>query len=382
MTIPPTTSWGVYLHTPWCKTRCPYCAFAVETTPPQWEAWVDAILAHFQQESAFFSGPAAHVYFGGGTPSLAPPSALAKVLAAIPRTHNAEVTVEANPGTIDKDRLLQLVDIGVNRLSVGIQTFSPEIARVLSRGHTVGQASALLATIATIDGFRSWSADLIFAVPGETLDHLNHDLQCLVDSGAPHVSVYGLSYEPGTPLTRARDAGRIVPATEDDWEQQYSRVVEVLENAGLERYEVSNFSLPGHRAQHNNHVWRGGHYMGLGPSAHGFRPDGTRTLCPPDVATYLSQPTVSIEQPDAHEAAIDVLLSTFRHKDGTPFQLLEERTGYTLQRAALREVEARKLLVWETDRVRLLPQGWNVADGLVRLLVEALAPTADLSFAP
>jgi len=367
-----TAPFGIYVHWPWCRVRCPYCAFYVETDTPRWTAWADGVLAHYTAERPHFPGAAEHLYFGGGTPSLAPARAIGRIIQAIDTTPDAEVTAEANPGTVDRHTLDQLVAVGVNRLSVGIQTFQPTLARLLSRAHTVHDAQRLLGLVRETDGLRSWSADLIFAVPGETLDHLRDDLARLIDSGAPHVSIYGLSYEPGTPLTRARDAGRLTPADPDAWFDQYALVVDTLEAAGLARYEVSNFARPGHHARHNHHVWRAGHYMGLGPSAHGFRPDGTRTTAPRDVEAWLARPESTTDQPGPHDAAVDFVLSTLRHRDGLHVPTLLRRTGRAIDLQRLAPHHNRGLLQVDNDTVRLDKRGWSVADGLVRAVVDAL----------
>jgi len=368
-------SWGIYVHTPWCRSRCPYCAFEVQTDSPQWEVWLRGVLDHFADEAPHFAGLADHLYFGGGTPSLAPPAIIGALIKALPIADSAEVTVEANPGTIDDALLQGLVDVGVNRLSVGIQTFQPRLARLLSRGHTVAQAADLLQLVRHYEGLGldSWSADLIFAVPGETLEDLRADLEQLLETGAPHVSLYGLSFEPGTPLTRARDAGRIQSVDAELWGNQYDLVVDTLEAAGLQRYEVSNFSRPGHRGRHNGHIWRGGHYMGLGPSAHGFRPDGVRTRGSSGVDAWVRSPVGQIERPSREDAAADLILSTLRHIDGLPLGLLRSRTGLTVDRAPLRHHFDRGLLQSApSDHIVLGTPGWPVADGLVRALVDAL----------
>lgn len=372
--LPTDAEHGVYVHTPWCRVRCPYCAFYVETDTPRFAAWADGVRRHHDLERPHFAGSAAHLYFGGGTPSLAPADVLGGLVDHIALTADAEVTVEANPGTVDRAMLDRLVDVGVNRVSVGIQTFQPRLARLLARAHSVAEASVLLDRVRQTDGLRSWSADLIFAVPGETLDDLAADLARLVDSGAPHVSVYGLSFEPGTPLTRARDQGRLVPPDPEAWSDQYALVVDTLEAAGLHRYEVSNFARPGHHARHNHHVWRAGHYMGLGPSAHGFRPDGTRTLAPANIDAWLRSPVERVERPTPSEAAVDHVLSTLRHRDGLVIDLLESRTQHTVRRRDLRPYLDRGLLRWGRSRLQLGPTGWPVADGLVRAVVDALEP--------
>ncbi len=349
-----------------------YCAFYVETDTPRWTAWADGVLAHLASEQSSFPGPAEHLYFGGGTPSLAPPDTLGRIVAAVDRRPDAEVTIEANPGTVESTMLDLLVEQGINRVSVGIQTFQPRLARLLSRAHTVEDAQRLLSLVRTTAGLRSWSADLIFAIPGQTLAELDDDLSQMIDSGAPHVSIYALSYEPGTPLTRARDRGKLTPLSAEAWSEQYDLVVQRLESAGLERYEVSNFARPGHRARHNEHVWRAGHYMGLGPSAHGFRPDGTRTLAPADVNAWLDHPRGTLEHPQPRDAAIDFLLSSLRHREGVRLTHLKDRTKFCIRTSDLRPHVARGLLEIDASSIRIGSNGWHVADGLVRALVDAL----------
>lgn len=374
-----TDEYGIYIHTPWCRVRCPYCAFLVSTDTPDWDRWLIGLQRHHAVEAPHFRGPPHSVYFGGGTPSLAPASVIEAALAIVAPAHNqtgpTEVTLEANPGTLSRPLLDALVEVGVNRISVGTQTFQPKLARLLARGHTVRQASALLRLVAETDGLRSWSTDLIFSVPGETTADLAADLDCLLDSGAPHVSLYGLSYEPGTPLTRLRDEGRITPVDDESWFEQYSLVVDRLEEAGLERYEVSNFALPGHRSRHNEAVWRAGHYMGLGPGAHGLRPSGARTLGTPDVQRWADAPVGSVDTPSSTDAAVELVLSTLRHQLGLPLDRLRA-TGSVLERQALKGPLGAGLLRFSPDgeRLSLDRAGWHVADGLVRAVVDALRP--------
>ena len=375
---------GIYVHAPWCRTRCPYCSFNVYADrDATWDRWASGVARDWQEAApAFLSvAPAAHsVYLGGGTPSLAPPEALAAVLAALPRAPDAEVTLEANPGTVNAAGLAGWRTLGVTRLSLGIQTFNPDYAHLLNRGHTVAQARALVAEAADA-GFRSWSVDVIFALPGQSTDDLRRDLEAILALRPPHVSLYGLTFEPGTPFGRAAEAGRMRPPDEAAWRAQYDLTVATLEAGGWERYEVSNFAQPGHRAVHNEAVWRGGWYAGLGPGAHGFEPSGHRTVATAAPERWLAQPWASRERPTPSEAAIDHVLSTLRHTDGLDLRLLASRAAHTVNLRRLRPALAPPehaaqppLLHREGDHLRLTHAGFPVADGLVARVCDALVP--------
>ena len=349
--------YGVYVHFPWCRARCAYCAFATRAaSDPPSGAWAEAVLAEWARRRADLAGqpPAHSLYFGGGTPSLADPADLARIVAAVPLRDDAEVTLEANPGTVKRDGaglpdLRPFLDAGVTRLSIGIQTFDDARLARLGRLHTAEDARAL-ARAAARAPLRSWSADLIFGLPGQDAAALDRDLAALLALDPPHVSVYGLTWEPGTPLDRERRAGRLRPLDDDAWADAYERVVATLEAAGLRRYEVSNFARPGHRARHNEAVWRAGPYVGLGPAAHGWLPDGRRTANPPAWEDWLAAPDLEGTRPEPAEEALDLVLSTLRHVDGTDLDALAAATG-------------------------LAGRGWLLADAVVARVCAALAPT-------
>lgn len=371
--LPP--EFGIYVHVPWCRTRCPYCAFNVHVDrDAPWRGWAGAVLRDWRAIAPEFGDGAAHsLYFGGGTPSLAPPEVLAEVVAALPLRPGAEVTVEANPGTLSAAGLEALRAAGVNRLSLGIQTFDARFARLLNRGHTVGQARELVELVRAA-GFRSWSVDLIFGLPDQTLADLDGDLDALLAPSPPHVSLYGLTMEPGTPFGRAAEQGRLQAADPERWRAMYDRLVERLGASGLERYEVSNFARPGHRAVHNEAVWRGGPYAGLGPGAHGFTPSGRRTLNRAAPEAWLAQGLEHVEQPTPLEAAIDLALTCLRHADGLDLDELAAKTGHTVPARALAPLLTNGLLERHQSRVRLTHAGYPLADGVVERVVTALAP--------
>jgi putative oxygen-independent coproporphyrinogen III oxidase len=370
-----STGFGIYIHTPWCRVRCPYCAFNVfladKADYPQWE---DAIRTAWAASEGEFEGRAHSLYFGGGTPSLAPPDVIARLIASMPLQRDAEVTLEANPGYLDQPTLKELVDAGVNRLSVGVQTFNRAHAKRLGRGHTVTQTRELLGHIPSLE-LRSWSADLIFALPDQTLAQLDADLDALLAANPPHVSLYGLSIEPGTPFAELARQGRLTLPEEERWGAMYARIVDRLGEAGLERYEVSNFAQPGHRAVHNGQVWRGGHYAGLGPGAHGFLPSGERTLGHPTFEDWLADPVPVRETPSPEETALDMLLSTLRHVDGLHHALLQRSTGFEIDADVLADLIAHRLITTEAGHIRLTEASFPIADGIVRRIADALVPT-------
>lgn len=382
-------SFGLYVHIPWCRRRCPYCAFYVEVdrqTP--WPAFVDAVLREHALRSPEFATEttgveATSVFLGGGTPSRLPPASLSRLLAGLPRLAGAEVTAEANPEDVTPEWLDAAVSAGVNRLSVGVQTFDPRFAHLLNRACSVADAQETVRRIAAA-GLHSWSIDVIFGLPGQSLADLDADLDRLLATEPPHVSLYGLTIEPGTPFERAHDRGKLDPADEDLWRAMYDRLVERLRAAGLERYEVSNFARPGHRSVHNRLYWTDQPYLGLGPSAHGYAPDGRRWRNIPDVAAYLVQPdpTIEEERPVGRDRALDLLVSALRHVDGVDRGHLARTTGHLPDDRVVDGLVREGLLVRDGDRIALTDAGFPVADGLAVRLADALVPVGGPSKRP
>jgi oxygen-independent coproporphyrinogen-3 oxidase len=368
---------GIYVHTPWCRTRCPYCAFNVFLdNTADYERWTDRVKQAWMHEAEHFPGRAHSVYFGGGTPSLAPPEAIRSLINALPHETDAEITLETNPGTIETDRLIAMAESGVNRLSIGVQTFNPRHARRLGRGHTIDQANRLLKTADTL-GFQTWSMDLMFGLPDQTEDELTADLEQLIAAGPPHVSLYGLTIEAGTPFAEARNQGSLSTPSTELWRRMYDRIVDTLEQHGWERYEVSNFARPGHRSVHNEAVWRGGHYAGLGPGAHGYRPDGSRTIGEMSLTEWLNAPRASVDTPSPHESAMDRILSTLRHMDGLNLAALRRDYGFTISEQVLNSLTKTGSATLADEQLRLTRNAFPLADGVVRRLIEGLQPTTD-----
>ncbi|MEC7947231.1 MAG: coproporphyrinogen-III oxidase family protein [Myxococcota bacterium] len=371
--MPADPSWGAYVHTPWCRLHCPYCNFNVSTAPPRWDDWIDGLRSEWAIRHSLFPGAANTLYIGGGTPSLAPPDVLGRVLDVVPRAPDAEVTIEANPGDLTPARLAAWRALGVHRLSLGVQTFDPRFARLLARGHTARQSRELV-TMVREAGFSTWNVDVIFALPGQSPADFEADLEAILETAPPHVSLYGLTFEQGTPLTRARDRGSIADPAEADWRAMYDRAVHALGAAGFERYEVSNFARPGHRSRHNEATWRGGPYVGLGPGAHGYAPDGLRTVGHADLDAWRADPRGTEERPHPAGAAIDLVLSTLRHVDGLPLQTLRSRTGHAPGPATVDALVRAGLVVRRGSALALTHAGFPVGDGVVARICDSLRP--------
>lgn len=372
----PSEPWGIYAHVPWCRRRCPYCAFYVEVDRDvPWEAFVDRLVAEHASRAGVFGRPARTLFLGGGTPSRMPAAALKRLIAAIDLEPGAEITAEVNPEDADDAWIAGALDAGVNRVSLGVQTFDPQFARLLNRACTVDEAQATAVRVAAA-GFRSWSIDVIFGLPGQSLADLDADLDRLLATSPPHVSLYGLTIEPGTAFERAVDRGKLVPTDPDAWRTMYDRLVERLAAVGVHRYEVSNFARDGHRSRHNQLYWTDAPYLGIGPSAHGYLPDGRRYANVADVGRYLvsDDPTASIESPSARERALDLLISSLRYVDGLPIAHLARRTGLAPDGRTLRALIHGGLLAEDPAVLRLTDDGFAVADGIAAKLGDSLVP--------
>jgi oxygen-independent coproporphyrinogen III oxidase len=273
-------SFSLYVHIPYCLSKCPYCdfnAYGVRTWPE--ERYVDALCAELQQAVTYppwKNETVATLYFGGGTPSLFAPTSIQRFVAEVarlcPLSPELEVTLEADPASVTLEKLAAYRALGINRLSLGIQSFEPAILKTLGRLHSAEDARRVL-TWARESGFANVNVDVIFAVPGQTQAMLQQDLEQVFACAPEHVSIYNLTYEEGTPFFTMRQKGRMQPLSEDEEVAMYAMIRAQCAAHDFVQYEISNFARPNYTSRHNTSYWQGQSYLGLGAGAHSFAHD-------------------------------------------------------------------------------------------------------------
>ena len=324
----------MYVHLPWCVRKCPYCDFnshELRGVAP-FAAYVDALLEDLEEDLPLAGGrPVATVFFGGGTPSLCPPSLIGRFLAGLaarlPLLPGAEITLEANPGAIERGRFSELAGAGVNRVSLGVQSFQPRLLEAIGRIHDEREAYAAIDELRSA-GISNFNLDLMFGLPGQTVAEATADLAAAIAVVPPHLSLYQLTLEPGTPFHRRPPE---LPDEDACWEMEVA-AVERLEAAGFRRYEVSAWARPDRECRHNLNYWTFGDYLGLGAGAHGklSLEDGRilRRWRRRRPLGWLVGPRLEGEQAlDAEERLFEFMLNALRLSDGFSLELFEARTG-------------------------------------------------------
>jgi len=317
-------AFGYYIHVPFCASRCDYCAFATWTDRTHLvERYLRACRVDVERSAA--EAPAAtSVFFGGGTPSLAPPELLVDVLAAIPRAPDAEVTVECNPDTVTPELFETYRAGGVTRISLGVQSMVPHVLSALGRTHDPQNVTRAVALARDV-GFASFNLDVIYGGAGESLADWRHTLESVLELDPPHVSAYALTVEAGTPL--ADDAAR--HPDDDDQADKYLLATELFATVGLDWYEISNWAKPGHECRHNFLYWSQGEYLGIGCAAHAHR-DGRRWWNVRTPERYIEaiehdrSPEAGSERLDAAASELEGLQLALRTIDGVPASALPD----------------------------------------------------------
>ncbi len=270
-------SFSLYVHIPWCQSKCPYCDFNSHAASSWPEAdYTRALISELEHRvrAAPYSGERLKtIFFGGGTPSLFDPKSIAEIIDAANRLcgieADAEITLEANPGTVDAAKLSGMRAAGVNRISFGAQSFNPTTLKFLGRIHSADETRAA-ATMAHRAGFDRLNLDLIFAVPGQTVADVLFDIESVAALEPDHISAYNLTFEEGTAFFTDLKRGRITQLPTDEQAAMYQTVREEIPRRGYAMYEISNYAAPGHEARHNLTYWHGETYLGIGAGAHSF----------------------------------------------------------------------------------------------------------------
>ena len=383
-------SLGIYIHIPFCRSKCEYCDFyslAGGLDRDAMDRYVGAVITHLR-EAAQRAGDYTvdTIYFGGGTPSYFGADRLKPILTEIIRRYdvarNAEITLEANPDSISARGLRKLQRAGFNRLSIGVQSDSNELLKALGRPHNYQQAVQAV-QLARKAGFDNISIDLMYGLPNQTREQWMSTLQNVLQLRPEHISCYGLKIEPGTPLYEYRDCANL---PDDDMQaDMYLYTVNYLESYGYEQYEISNFSITDRESRHNLKYWLGGEYLGFGPSAASDFA-GKRFTCAACLNGYIDGVTdggvvlSECETMPMHERAGEYLMLRLRTKYGVTEKEYTETflMPFAPLEALLSEYETMGLTAYEDDRWHLTPTGFLVSNQIIGSLIEAQQASAPL----
>ena len=381
--LPALPPLSLYLHLPWCLRKCPYCDFNSHAAPPgelPQAAYIDALIADLEAALPLVWGRPVHsIFMGGGTPSLFAPQEIDRLLSAVrarlPLTPDCEISMEANPGTFERDRFRAFAQAGVTRLSIGVQSFNDVHLQALGRVHDGAQARAALEEAAR--SFATFNLDLMYALPGQSMAQLEADVHQALDFAPPHISIYHLTIEPNTYFAKFPPA-----LPEDDTAYaMLDRITELTGLAGLERYEVSAYARAGHRCLHNLNYWQFGDYLGLGAGAHSklsFAHRVVRQSRLRDPRLYLeraAQGRALAENQDVRRADLpfEYMLNALRLRDGFDLQAFRDRTGLPLStiEPALAKAQAQGLLTRDAVHVRPTVKGFDFLSDLQSIFLDA-----------
>ena len=379
--LPPLS---LYVHLPWCIKKCPYCDFnshefrAGVDAPSTQDAYIDALFADLEASLPLIWGRSIQtVFLGGGTPSLFSPDAIDRLIggirARVRLAPDAEVTMEANPGTFEKDRFKAFRQAGITRLSIGVQSFDNAHLKALGRVHDRDQALAAVTEAAQV--FDTFNLDLMYALPGQTLEGLTQDIQTALAFAPPHISIYHLTIEPNTVFAK-------FPPTlpEDDLAyEMMDRITELTASAGLDRYEVSAYAKPGHQCAHNLNYWQFGDYLGIGAGAHSklsFAHRVLRQVRYREPALYMQQamkgePVTQSTEVSRQELPFEFMLNALRLKGGFDLADYVDRTGLAMTsiQQGLQEAEKLGLIGRDLHRVWPTEKGFDFLSDLQALFL-------------
>lgn len=323
---------GIYIHIPFCKQRCRYCAFYSSTKGELQQRYVDALCKEIVERRCYVEGGIETVYIGGGTPSTLSIPLLDKILNVLfcnySVSNNAEITMEANPDDVNSDYLREVRRLSVNRLSMGVQSFDDKLLRMLGRRHTAQRAREAVGD-ARDAGFNNISIDLMFALPTSTLDSWRSDLENVASLRPNHLSAYNLTYEEDTPLFNALQKGGIEPLSEDENIKQFELLADTLFHLGYKHYEISNFALPGYESRHNSSYWRDVPYIGCGASAHSYN-GKERSWNIADIERYIEgvengDRLYDVELLSKTDLYNDAIVTRLRTSDGLPLEWFKQK---------------------------------------------------------
>jgi oxygen-independent coproporphyrinogen III oxidase len=374
---------GIYVHIPFCRRKCPYCDFYSLENASLLDVFTDALIREISAAPAFASSPDT-LYFGGGTPSLLPAREIGRIIRIVRErrdlSSDSEITLEANPGTVDPGRFSAYRAAGVNRINIGVQSFNDAELRFLGRIHTAREAR-LSMSAARLAGFGNVGIDLIYGLPGQSRSDLIENLKEAVSFSPEHLSCYLLSYESGTALTEKRRKGEIDPLSENRRAALFKTAVEFLSDAGYPQYEISSFSRGAEwMSRHNRKYWNNVPYLGFGPSAHSYFPP-ERRWNHRDLDLYLAEiasGTRAVENREIltrENRMTEAIYLGLRQTEGIDLARFEAEFGVTfpaLFGPLLEQLSEKKLLLLTSERCALTLEGELSLEGIAALLTSNL----------
>jgi len=367
---------GLYIHIPFCRSRCIYCGFYSTTSLALRQRYVDAVCREMKLRSEWRAAKGERlqietVYLGGGTPSQLTTDQLRQLFIYINKVYpltSQEITIEVNPDDVTADYATTLQQLGINRVSMGAQTFDEGRLHFLNRRHTAAQVSEAVSLLRQA-GIRNISIDLMYGFPGETLSDWDADITRALALDVEHISCYCLMYEEGTPLYRLLQQGKVAETDEEQERLMYYHLIDRLEAAGYEHYEISNFARPGFRSRHNSSYWDLTPYIGLGAAAHSFDGNSRRRWNISDIGLYIEgieggQPCFEQELLDDNTRYNDTLTVALRTRNGLDLNTLSEHNrNYCLSEA--RHYISDGLLNLQNNHLSLTKPGLFVSDMII-----------------
>ncbi len=367
---------GIYIHIPFCKRRCIYCDFFSTTQSERINDFISSLCNELELRKKYLDNEFVHtIYFGGGTPSQLKEEHFIKIFHTINRLYtvvpDAEITIEVNPDDINKTYVSMLQKFPFNRISMGIQTFDDETLKLLKRRHDSKQAISAFHILRDA-GYDNISLDLMYGLPGETMNRWKSDLETIIQLRPEHISAYHLIYEENTELWMLREKHKVEEANEDLSVSMFSLLIEQLQNAGYEHYEISNFALPNLYSRHNSSYWKGIKYIGCGPSAHSYNIK-SRQWNISSLDKYIScinnnESYYETEELDTPTRYNDFVLTSIRTKWGMDLENLKSLFGdkyysYAIKMAAPHIAE--ETLERNGNIIRLTKKGIFISDGIM-----------------
>lgn len=363
---------GIYIHIPFCKSRCIYCGFYSTTLLDLRKKYINAVCREMELRKNYIREPFSTIYLGGGTPSLLDEAELTKLFLYINNVYdvdrNAEITMECNPDDITPKFTNMLSRLPINRVSMGAQTFADSRLRLLHRRHNSDEVKHAVKLLREA-GIKNISIDLMFGFPDESLSQWKEDISAAMALNVEHISAYSLMYEEDTPLWKMLDTGKVKEIDEELSLTMFKELVCQLTDAGYEHYEISNFARPGYRSRHNSSYWHQVPYIGLGAAAHSFDLN-SRQWNVADLKLYIEEINNGIipmerEELDNDTTFNDIITTALRTSDGIDLNAMETRLGKryrnTLISAAGKHIE-QGLLEIRHDRLRLTSEGIFISD--------------------